>query len=115
MALESDRGAFTPRGFKTNANPAALAILREIAIALAPIGADKVGQGGGGADISPMGPSGVVLVGYVPDPQRYFDYHHCARDTFSEINERELELGTAAIAVLIHEVADLEERLPAND
>jgi len=115
MALESDRGAFTPRGFKTNANPAALAILREIASALQPIGAGKVGKGGGGADISPMGPSGVVLVGYVPDPQRYFDYHHCARDTFSEINERELELGTAAIAALIHEVADLEERLPAND
>jgi acetylornithine deacetylase/succinyl-diaminopimelate desuccinylase-like protein len=115
MALESDRGGFTPRGFSTNANPGALAILRRIAGHLKDAGAGEVVEGSGGADISPMGKAGVVLVGYLCDLQRYFDLHHSAEDTIDKVNERELELGTAAIASLVYAVADLPERLPPNE
>jgi len=114
MALESDRGGFTPRGFGSNANEAALEVLRAAAALLEGTGADHVRKGGGGADIGPMGKDGVPLVGYVPDPQRYFDVHHSALDTIEAVDERELELGAAAIAVLAWVVADAEERLPRN-
>ncbi|MHC4859425.1 MAG: M20/M25/M40 family metallo-hydrolase, partial [Planctomycetota bacterium] len=114
LALESDRGGFTPRGFTTNANPAAMKVLGGIGALLAEMGADKMLPGGGGADISPMGKAGVVLVGYLPDTQRYFDYHHTEIDTIDKVSERELELGTAAIASLLYAVADREETLPRN-
>ncbi|MEE8142288.1 MAG: M20/M25/M40 family metallo-hydrolase [Planctomycetota bacterium] len=114
MALESDRGGFTPRGFTTNANPQAFAILERLVELLGDIGARELRKGGGGADISPMEDDGVVLVGYLPDGQRYFDLHHTEIDTIDKVNERELELGTAAIASLIYMVADLNKPLPRN-
>ncbi|TDJ67722.1 MAG: M20/M25/M40 family metallo-hydrolase [Planctomycetota bacterium] len=114
MALESDRGAYSPRGFTTDAGPAGLAVLRELAAALAPIGADRVMEGSGGADISPMAQDGVPLVGLYPDPQRYFDLHHSRADTLAMVNRRELHLGAAALAALLYLVADSEEPLPRN-
>jgi carboxypeptidase Q len=114
MALESDRGVFAPRGFTSDANPEAMTTLRAIAGLLDEYGASLVRPGGGGADISPMRDAGVVQVGYLPDPQRYFDYHHTEADVFEAVHWRELEMGTAAIASLIYAVAELEERLPAN-
>lgn len=56
---------------------------------------------GGGADIGPLKKQGTVLIGYIPDSQRYFDYHHTSIDTFDKVNKRELELGAAAIASLM--------------
>lgn len=114
LAIESDRGAYTPRGFTTNANAAALSALRAAVAPLAAFGADRVLPGGGGADISPMGPDGVVLVGYLPDPQRYFDLHHTAADTLDRVHPRELELGTVAIATLAWAVAEAPSALPRN-
>ena len=58
--------------------------------------------GGSGADIGPLKDGKIILAGLRPDPQRYFDYHHAASDTFDKINKRELELGAAAIASLVY-------------
>ena len=41
-------------------------------------------------------------MGYRPDTQRYFDFHHAASDTFDAINQRELELGAAAMTTLVY-------------
>lgn len=114
LALESDRGGFTPRGFTTNANPRAYAILAELVGLLEPSGAGKLVKGYGGADIGPMAPSGVVQLGYLPDSQRYFDLHHTREDTFDKVHWRELELGTAAMASLLYGVADAKVSLPRN-
>ena len=114
MAIESDGGVHTPRGFSTDANPAALAILERAAALLEEFGAERVERGGGGADIGPMAASGVVLVGFRADSQRYFDLHHSALDTIDKVNRREIELGAAAIASLAYLVADLPETLPRN-
>ena len=114
LALESDSGVFTPRGFTTDANPAARQILDAIAELLAEAGAGRMTTGHGGADIGPMAASGTVLVGYDPDPHRYFDLHHSARDTLAAVNEREINLGAGVIAALIWIVADLEQTLPRN-
>lgn len=114
LALESDRGGFAPRGFTTDANPTALSILRSLAEPLASIGADAVQPGGGGADIGVLASAGVPLVGLLPDAQRYFDVHHCARDTLEQVSSRELELGAAAMAALLWQVAERAEPLPRN-
>lgn len=115
LALESDRGGFAPRGFISDANPAARALLAPIVAELAPLGAERLGRGGGGADLIPLQPAGVITMGLVPDPQRYFDLHHSARDVLAEVHPRELELGSAAIAHVLYRVAELEQTLPRNE
>ena len=114
FALESDRGGFTPRGFTTDAEGEARAVLEEVALLLEGIGASTLRRGRGGADVGPMAQSGVVTAGLYPDPQRYFDLHHSARDTLEQVSPRELELGAAAMAALLYVVADLEAPLPHN-
>ena len=105
-AIESDLGGFTPRGFGfSEASPA---FVQNINLKwkklLEPYGADRLTNGGGGSDIGPLKEKspGVVLIGYLPDSQRYFDVHHSANDVFENVNKRELELGAAAIASLIY-------------
>jgi hypothetical protein len=41
-------------------------------------------------------------MGFEPDGQKYFDYHHTADDTFDKINKRELELSAGVIGSLIY-------------
>ena len=69
---------------------------------LSPYGLHDINKGGGGADIGPLKSDSISLFGYKPDPQRYFDYHHAATDTFDKINKRELELGAASMTSLIY-------------
>ncbi|MEO9805170.1 MAG: M20/M25/M40 family metallo-hydrolase [Reichenbachiella sp.] len=101
-ALESDSGGFTPRGFGINASQEAISRIQSWSSLLAPFDLRKIVKGYGGADINPMEDQGVVLIGLMPDSQRYFDYHHTADDTFDKVNKRELELGAAAMAALIY-------------
>jgi len=112
LAIESDRGGFTPRGWKAGMTDSARRELEELVRLLARTGATRVEAGGGGADIGPMRASGVPLVGFVPDSQRYFDFHHAPTDVFGAVNRRELHLGAAAIAGLAWLVADREGALP---
>jgi hypothetical protein len=76
-------------------------ILRSWQTLLKPFGIENIGHPGGGADISTLGKYGTVLIGFVPDSQRYFDYHHTSIDTFDKIHKRELELGAGCITALI--------------
>lgn len=101
-ALESDSGGFTPRGFSIDANGKNLALIKGWKSLLAPYGLHDINKGYGGADIGPLKSETITLVGYRPDSQRYFDYHHAANDTFDKVNKRELELGAASMASLIY-------------
>ena len=65
-------------------------------------GIHQIEEGGTGADIGLLKTENNVLIGFVPDSQRYFDHHHSANDTFDTVNKRELELGTASIAALVY-------------
>ena len=100
--LESDAGGHTPRGFSIDANSENTALLITWKKLLAPYGLHDIEKGGSGADISPLKGEDVTLVGYRPDSQRYFDYHHTSRDTFDKVNKRELELGSASMASIIY-------------
>jgi len=100
--LESDAGGHTPRGFSIQANASNTELLQSWKKLLSPYGLHDLDAGGSGADISPLKGEDVTLVGYRPDSQRYFDYHHTSRDTFDKVNKRELALGSASMAGIVY-------------
>lgn len=102
-AIESDRGGFTPRGFTISADPEARKKIQQWKPLLEPYGLSDFGQEGGGADIGPLSVQpGVALIGFLPDSQRYFNYHHTREDTIDKVDKRELELGSASMAALVY-------------
>ena len=101
-AIESDRGGFTPRGFGMTGTPEQLIKFQSWAELFAPYMISEFVAGGGGADIGPLRPTGTPLIGYIPDSQRYFDFHHSELDVFGGVNKRELEMGAAAMAALVY-------------
>lgn len=104
LAIESDRGGFAPRGFSLDGPENFLAILQSFTAIFKPYELHKFEKGYGGVDINPLKDyfPGIPLIGFVPDSQRYFDFHHAETDVFESVNKRELELGCASIASLIY-------------
>ena len=100
-AIESDEGAFAPRGFGVG-DSTAHAKLKAWEPVFAFMNADRIVLGGGGADIGPLARKGVPPIGLNVESHRYFDYHHSHNDTVDKVNERELALGAAAMAVLAY-------------
>jgi carboxypeptidase Q len=98
-ALESDAGGFTPVGLSTS-DSAAFFKLSQYAPLLRFINADHIRYGGSGSDIYPLTQNGVAGIGLNVDGQRYFDYHHSDNDVISNVNERELALGSAVEAII---------------
>lgn len=109
-AIESDSGGFTPRGFTCTAEadvfPKYLANLQTFDVYLDPYDL-YLKPGGGGADINPLKPQKGLLIGFKPDQQRYFDFHHTSADVYENVNERELKLGAAAITSLVYLIDQL--------
>ncbi|WCL80522.1 M20/M25/M40 family metallo-hydrolase [Saprospira sp. CCB-QB6] len=105
-AIESDGGGHAPRGFAMDALPhilqPAYAKAQNWRALVSPYGFYELTTGGSGADISPLKKLGVVLFGFRPDSQRYFDYHHSSNDVFENVHRRELELGAAGIAAWVY-------------
>jgi hypothetical protein len=104
-AIEADRGGFMPRGYSVDTDSTHFAKIASWAYLFEEIGADKIFRGGSGADISKLVRQGVPGIGLVPESQRYFDYHHSANDVIEAVNERELNLGAAALAILCYVLA----------
>ena len=102
FAIESDSGGFTPKGFGVVGDNTQVAAIQRFKPLFVPYGIHEIERGGGGADIGPLGPQGTVLIGFKPDSQRYFEYHHAANDVFEAVNQRELELGAASMAALVY-------------
>lgn len=101
-ALESDSGGFTPRGFTMSGTDKQKAKIQRWRPLFEPYGFYEFSLPGGGADIGPLAPEGTLLIGLLPDSQRYFNYHHTDEDTFDKVNKRELELGAAGMTALIY-------------
>jgi hypothetical protein len=103
-ALESDRGGFAPRGFSCDGTTEQIKQLTTFEDHFAPYELHEFDKGYGGVDIGPLKNSfpGIPLYGFVPDSQRYFDFHHAPSDVFENVNKRELELGSAAISAFIY-------------
>ena len=112
LAVESDGGVFAPEGFGFSGTPQALDIMREIGKLLEPIGAGKIQDGGGGADIGPLKPYGVPLAGLNVDGSKYFWFHHTHADMMDKLDPDEVNKCKAAMAILAFVVADMSETLP---
>jgi carboxypeptidase Q len=103
-ALESDRGGFAPRGFSCDGSSAQVEFLKSFEKIFKPYEIHVFEKGYGGVDINPLKTEfeGIPLFGFVPDSQRYFDFHHAESDVFEAVNQRELELGAATISSFIY-------------
>ena len=101
-AIESDSGGFLPIGFSSSGTPEQKAKLLSWAELLRPYQLWSLDKPGGGADIGPLRDQGPILIGLKPDSQRYFFYHHTEADVFEAVDQRELELGAAAMAALVY-------------
>ncbi len=100
-AIESDRGCFTPRGFSVTGDSLVIQKIAGWLPYLQTATIDWVRKGGSGADVGQL-KNVPALIGYVPDGQRYFDFHHSDNDVFEAVHPREFELGSAAIAILTY-------------
>jgi cytochrome c5 len=102
--IETDSGAFTPRGFGFEGTDGQLAKVRswlEYFDSYSNI--HFIDDEGGGPDMWVLNELlGTPLFDMRTDTQRYLDFHHSANDTFDKVNRRELELGTAAMASLLY-------------
>ncbi len=103
-ALESDRGGFAPKGFHCDGSEKHLKLLKSFKEHFAVYELHEFDKGYGGVDIGPLKGSfpNIPLFGFVPDSQRYFDFHHAPSDVFENVNKRELELGCGAIGAMIY-------------
>ena len=101
-AIEADRGGAAPWGFSIDAPGPQTTKIKSWKPFFTPYNLWFFEKGGSGVDIHNLKSQGTPLIGLVTDPQRYFDYHHCANDTYDKVNVRELELGAAAMAGLVY-------------
>ncbi len=108
LAVESDRGGFTPRGFSMNAPPEVVEQWNRYVPILKGAGIDWFVKGGSGVDVRHLEEIGALCMGFVPDSQRYMDLHHSANDVVEEVHPRELELGAVAMAGLALIASELE-------
>ena len=112
LAIETDAGGFAPRSFGVKGGPDLVSAFGTLDKLLKLYDLGGVTVGGGGADISTLGPSGVPLMGLKPDDHRYFDLHHSVKDDLSQVHPRELSLGAAALAMAAFQVADQADAPP---
>jgi len=101
-AIESDAGGFTPRGFGIKGDDKEVETIVAWKHIFEDYNMGQLGKGWGGADIGPLKDQGTVLIGFMPDTQRYFDIHHTREDTFEKVHKRELELGAAGMGVMLY-------------
>lgn len=106
VAIESDRGGLTPRGFSIEGingiDKVGMNMLNSWKNLFKPYLVHYFEYGGSGVDVSKLKDQGTLLLGFIPDSQRYFDMHHTSNDVFENVNKRELELGSATIASLVY-------------
>jgi hypothetical protein len=100
-AIESDSGGAVPIGFACSAGTTQYAGFLSLQPLFEPYGVTRFRAGGGGVDIGFLKELNVPLMNMVPEPQRYFEFHHSANDTFDKISFRELQLGSATIAAMV--------------
>ncbi|MFX3625750.1 MAG: M28 family peptidase [bacterium] len=107
-AIESDAGGFAPRGFRLDGDSVWKEKVRTWKNLLLPYGLYDFRDGGSGADVGQLKKTQqpILLAGFMPDSQRYFDYHHANTDTFAAVNKRELELGAASISALMYLISE---------
>ena len=114
LAMESDNGAFNPKGYTFVGSDEAAAVVKQIAALLDSVGISGVERvpESPAADITSLVQEGVPGMELDVDGSRYFWYHHSDGDTLDKLDPAELARCVAAMAVMAYVVADLPEPLP---
>ncbi len=108
LAGESDFGSGKVWQASSRIAPEALPSFAVIADLLAPLGIERGdNQAGGGADLIPMAPARVPVVGLYQDGTEYFDWHHTANDTLDKVDEKDLDQNVAAWATVAYAAAEM--------
>jgi carboxypeptidase Q len=114
LAMESDNGAFNPKGYVLGGSDSTAAVVQQVAGLMQPINATGVQRvpGSPAADITPLGEAGVATMEIDTEGSKYFWYHHSDGDTLDKLDPAELARCVAAMAVMAYVVADLPDALP---
>ena len=108
LAGESDFGSGRVWRISSSVAPEALPLFDELAKLLTPLGVERGdNEAEGGADLSPMAPARVPLVGLSQDGTYYFDLHHTANDTLDKIDPKDLDQNVAAWAAVAYAAAEM--------
>jgi Zn-dependent M28 family amino/carboxypeptidase len=109
VAMEADSGTDRVLALRFLGAPEAKPKLDALAPLLAPLGIKPTDDPAfGGADVSPLRALGVPLVDLEQDFTRYFDVHHTANDTFSQIDPDGLAQASAAFATAAWTIAEMD-------
>lgn len=101
--IESDAGGLLPTGFGIDCdNESVVQSIKNLTAKMFDFGIYLTDKSHAGVDIGPLKDYGYPLIGLSTNSQRYFEYHHSAKDTFDQVSRREMQLGTAAIAGLVY-------------
>ena len=103
-ALESDSGGFLPLGFRVLGSDEQVKFINSYSPLLSNVELLKFSKGFAGVDIGPLKnyyPE-MIQLGLSVNSQEYFIYHHSANDVLENVNKRELELGSAAMATMVY-------------
>ena len=102
-ALESDEGAGYPLGFGIGGvSDASRKMIETWKPLFSAYKIDKWLTEGGGADLSALHKvTNVPTINLIPDPTKYFHYHHTNNDVFENITEKDLKAGASAMAALV--------------
>ena len=111
-AMESDSGCFAPAGWSVRGDSTTVALVAEMAVPLAVLGADDVSEGWAGVDVRPLNEAGVPGIGHRTQNDDYFLYHHSPADTYDKVDPDHVKANAAAMTALIWMLAEAEDPLP---
>ncbi|HXT14052.1 MAG TPA: M20/M25/M40 family metallo-hydrolase [Gemmatimonadaceae bacterium] len=112
VAMECDNGVFRPNGVRFQGTAAGLAFMKPVGALLERIGATRVIEGEGEADVGPILQRGVPGLSLDVDDTKYFWYHHSWGDMMTVIDRADFQKCIATMAVFAYALADLDQTVP---
>ena len=106
FALESDNGAFTPKGVRLTGPDSLLPVVKGFLAPLARIGVTQATMGDPEADVTPLAEAGVPALALDIDASRYFWYHHTDADMMSALDPHQVALCVATMGVVVLQAAN---------
>jgi carboxypeptidase Q len=106
FALESDNGAFTPKGIRLTGPDSLLPVVQQLIAPLARIGVTEAKMGDPEADVEPLAEAGVPALALDIDASRYFWYHHTDADMMNALDPHQVALCVATMGVVALQAAN---------
>ena len=106
FALESDNGAFAPKGVRLTGPDSLLPVVKGFLAPLGRIGVTQATMGDPEADVTPLAEAGVPALALDIDASRYFWYHHTDADMMSALDPHQVALCVATMGVVVLQAAN---------